>query len=60
MLLNFDIPEVPENYIHRIGRTGRADKKGIAITFITEKEKPLLAAIEALMKYRGTCCTITC
>jgi ATP-dependent RNA helicase RhlE len=50
-VINFDIPEVPENYIHRIGRTGRADKKGIAITFITEKEKSLLTAIEALMKF---------
>jgi len=50
-VINFDVPEVPENYIHRIGRTGRADKKGIAITFITEKEKPLLQTIEALMKY---------
>jgi ATP-dependent RNA helicase RhlE len=51
-VINFDTPEVPENYIHRIGRTGRADKKGIAITFITEKEKPLLSAIETLMKYK--------
>ena len=50
-VINFDMPEVPENYIHRIGRTGRADKKGIAITFITEKEKPQLTAIETLMKY---------
>ncbi len=50
-VINFDVPEVPENYIHRIGRTGRADKKGIAITFFTEKEKPLLETIEALMKY---------
>jgi ATP-dependent RNA helicase RhlE len=50
-VINFDVPEVPENYIHRIGRTGRADKKGIAITFFTEKEKPLLQIIEALMKY---------
>ena len=50
-VINFDVPDVPENYIHRIGRTGRADKKGIAITFITDKEKPLLAAIEGLMKY---------
>ena len=50
-VINFDTPEVPENYIHRIGRTGRFDKKGIAITFITDKEKPLQAAIEALMKY---------
>lgn len=50
-VINFDVPEVPENYIHRIGRTGRADKKGIAITFFTAKEKPLIATIEALMKY---------
>jgi ATP-dependent RNA helicase RhlE len=51
-VINFDVPEEPENYIHRIGRTGRADKKGIAITFITEKEKPLIDAIEKLMKYQ--------
>jgi ATP-dependent RNA helicase RhlE len=51
-VINFDTPDVPENYIHRIGRTGRADKKGIAITFITEREKPLQAAIETLMKYQ--------
>ena len=50
-VINFDVPEVPENYIHRIGRTGRADKKGIAITFITEKEKPQLEIIETLMRY---------
>lgn len=49
-VINFDVPDVPENYIHRIGRTGRADKKGIAISFITEKEKPLQQAIEGLMK----------
>ena len=49
-VINFDVPDVPENYIHRIGRTGRADKKGIAITFITKSEKPLQDAIEALMK----------
>lgn len=51
-VINFDTPEVPENYIHRIGRTGRADKKGIAITFITEKEHPFQLAIEALMKFQ--------
>ncbi len=49
-VINFDTPEVPENYIHRIGRTGRADKKGIAITFITEKENKSKEAIETLMK----------
>ena len=51
-VINFDVPDVPENYIHRIGRTGRADKEGIAITFITEKEKLQLTAIESLMKYK--------
>lgn len=50
-VINFDTPDVPENYIHRIGRTGRFDKKGIAITFVTEAERPTLEAIEALMKY---------
>jgi ATP-dependent RNA helicase RhlE len=49
-VINFDTPDVPENYIHRIGRTGRADKKGIAITFITPKEAKERLAIESLMK----------
>ena len=48
-VINFDIPDEPENYIHRIGRTGRADKEGIAITFITPKDADYQAAIEALM-----------
>jgi ATP-dependent RNA helicase RhlE len=51
-VFNFDVPEVPENYIHRIGRTGRADKKGIAITFVTEKEKEFQENIEALMNFQ--------
>jgi ATP-dependent RNA helicase RhlE len=51
-VINFDVPDEAENYIHRIGRTGRADKKGIAITFITPKEQPQLLAIEELMKYK--------
>ena len=49
--VNFDTPDIPESYIHRIGRTGRADKFGISITFVTEKEKEYLAAIEQLMNY---------
>jgi ATP-dependent RNA helicase RhlE len=47
-VINFDIPESTENYIHRIGRTGRADKNGIAITFITEKDQGMLNSIKAL------------
>ena len=50
-VINFDIPDTAENYIHRIGRTGRADKKGIAISFVTEKEKTSLEKIETLMNY---------
>lgn len=49
-VINFDTPEIPEHYIHRIGRTGRADKKGIAITFITPNDSKERAAIELLMK----------
>jgi ATP-dependent RNA helicase RhlE len=51
-VINIDTPEEPENYIHRIGRTGRADKTGTSITFTTEKEQPLLDATEALMKHQ--------
>lgn len=51
-VINFDLPEVPENYIHRIGRTGRVDRKGIAISFITEKEKPRQEAIESGMNFQ--------
>jgi len=48
-VINFDTPEVPEDYIHRIGRTGRADKSGEAITFINEPERVFQAGIEGLM-----------
>lgn len=48
-VVNFDVPEEPENYMHRIGRTGRADKKGVALTFITKADKEAREAIEALM-----------
>jgi len=51
-VINFDVPEEREAYIHRIGRTGRADKKGISITFVSEREKENLAAIEELMNYK--------
>ncbi|MDZ7877846.1 MAG: DEAD/DEAH box helicase [Saprospiraceae bacterium] len=48
-VINMDTPDSAENYMHRIGRTGRADKKGIAMTFITEQEKEAQAEIEELM-----------
>jgi ATP-dependent RNA helicase RhlE len=48
-VINFDIPDEPENYIHRIGRTGRAEQEGIAISFFTEEEADYLGEIELLM-----------
>jgi ATP-dependent RNA helicase RhlE len=45
-VVNYDLPETPENYVHRVGRTGRADKKGIAVSFCSKDEKPLLEEIE--------------
>jgi ATP-dependent RNA helicase RhlE len=51
-VLNFDTPEIPEDYIHRIGRTGRIDKIGTAITFADEAEKKYLGEIENLMKIK--------
>ncbi len=50
-VINFDTPDEPEKYMHRIGRTGRAQKKGIAITFITEKEHEYRDNIETLMNF---------
>ena len=51
-VLNFDIPEVPEHYMHRIGRTGRADKKGVALAFITKTDEDAKEAIETMMEYK--------
>ncbi|WP_462412650.1 DEAD/DEAH box helicase [Neobacillus sp. Marseille-QA0830] len=47
---NFDIPQDPESYVHRIGRTGRAGNTGVAMTFITPREKPYLAVVEKTTK----------
>lgn len=49
-VVNYDLPNVPETYIHRIGRTGRAGLGGTAIAFCDINEKPLLNDIEKLMK----------
>jgi len=48
-VINFDLPEVPETYVHRIGRTGRASHGGIAIAFCSHEEKPLLNNIQKLI-----------
>lgn len=46
MVINFNVPIQVEDYVHRIGRTGRADSKGLAFTLVNPKEKKLLANIE--------------
>ncbi|PKG23422.1 DEAD/DEAH box helicase [Niallia nealsonii] len=51
---NFDIPQDPESYVHRIGRTGRAGKKGLAITFVSPRELDHLRIIENVTKKKMT------
>ncbi len=51
-VINFDVSAFPENYIHRIGRTGRADQKGKTILLFTPKEKAAKEAIEKLMSFK--------
>jgi ATP-dependent RNA helicase RhlE len=50
-VINFDTPDYPENYMHRIGRTGRAEQQGKSILFYTHKEEEWKDAIETLMDY---------
>jgi ATP-dependent RNA helicase RhlE len=48
-VINFEIPNIPETYVHRIGRTGRAGKEGVAFSFCDESEKPYLHTIQKLI-----------
>ena len=48
-IINYDLPEDPENYVHRIGRTGRMGADGIAIAFVTPEQGDELTAIEAFI-----------
>ena len=50
LVVNFDVPPDPEDYVHRIGRTARAESKGTAITFINEKDQKRFHAIETLIE----------
>ena len=56
-VVNYDLPNEPEAYVHRIGRTGRAGASGIAISFCSFEERPLLADIERLMSKHLTVVT---
>ena len=48
-VVNYDLPHVAEDYVHRIGRTGRAGSEGEAVSLVSHEDRPLLAAIERLM-----------
>ncbi|HET6559809.1 MAG TPA: DEAD/DEAH box helicase [Prolixibacteraceae bacterium] len=48
-VINYDLPEVAENYVHRVGRTGRGVKKGLAVSFCSLEEKPVLEEIESFL-----------
>ena len=50
LVINYDLPKVPQDYVHRIGRTGRAGQKGRAISLVNPEEKKLLSAIQQLIK----------
>jgi len=49
-VINFELPNVPEDYVHRIGRTARAGAAGIAIAFCSDEERPYLRDIEKLTR----------
>ena len=46
LVLNYDLPRDTESYIHRIGRSGRFGRKGVAINFLTRRDQQLLVSIE--------------
>jgi ATP-dependent RNA helicase RhlE len=51
-VINYDVPDQPEDYVHRIGRTARADADGDAITLVTPDDEPLIHRIEYLLGYK--------
>ena len=52
-VINFDTPNHIDDYVHRIGRTGRAGKQGKAISFINEKNKPVIKNLIGLLTESG-------
>ncbi|MCK6530301.1 DEAD/DEAH box helicase [Myxococcota bacterium] len=51
-VINFELPDVAESYVHRIGRTARAGASGVALSFCDAEERPMLASIERLIRAR--------
>jgi ATP-dependent RNA helicase RhlE len=59
MVINYDLPDVPETYVHRIGRTGRAGNSGIALTFCSQDENEMLKNIRKLIGTKLNTVSIT-
>jgi ATP-dependent RNA helicase RhlE len=53
-VINYDLPDVAENYVHRVGRTGRGNNKGVAVSFCSPEEKSILDEIETFMEKKVT------
>jgi ATP-dependent RNA helicase DDX52/ROK1 len=53
LVINYDFPNSMINYVHRVGRTGRAGQPGAAITFFSEEDKPLLKSLANVLKISG-------
>ena len=58
-VVNFELPNVPEDYVHRIGRTGRAGSNGVALSLVCREELPLLSNIEKLTRNRIESVTVS-
>ncbi|MES2856391.1 MAG: DEAD/DEAH box helicase, partial [Bdellovibrionota bacterium] len=52
MVVNFELPDDPENYVHRIGRTGRAGEKGIAFSLVSDRDVDALSRVEQYLKHK--------
>jgi ATP-dependent RNA helicase RhlE len=52
-VINYDLPQVPEDYVHRIGRTGRAGAKGQAVSLVTQEDQSQWKEIVRLLKKTG-------
>ena len=57
-VINFDLPTDVDDYVHRIGRTGRAGKKGLATAFFTDKDTGLAKSLAELLQVRFSSCTL--
>ena len=53
LVINYDFPTTMLTYIHRVGRTGRANRQGVAVTFFTDEDKPLLRSLANLLNVSG-------